>query len=215
MLRKISKGVERRQLLIVASLFIIVGVGFIGGKILFNKILDKKDNQKVSDYYEIQNEVMSISEDKNNEKSQKEEQNIDENYIAILKIPKINLTKGIYSKESYMNNVNRSIQIIEKSDDPDVVGGNFILAAHSGTARISYFRNLSKLSVEDKLSIDYNGKTYNYKVANIYSVEKTGKVEIKRNNSKTTLTLITCDDKTNKQIVVVCELINKRGKNEK
>ena len=215
MLRKISKGVERRQLLIVASLFIIVGVGFIGGKILFNKILDKKDNQKVSDYYEIQNEVMSISEDKNNEKSQKEEQNIDENYIAILKIPKINLTKGIYSKESYMNNVNRSIQIIEKSDYPDVVGGNFILAAHSGTARISYFRNLSKLSVEDKLSIDYNGKTYNYKVANIYSVEKTGKVEIKRNNSKTTLTLITCDDKTNKQIVVVCELINKRGKNEK
>ena len=215
MLRKISKGVERRQLLIVASLFIIVGVGFIGGKILFNKILDKRDNQKVSDYYEIQNEVMSISEDKNNEKSQKEEQNIDENYIAILKIPKINLTKGIYSKESYMNNVNRSIQIIEKSDYPDVVGGNFILAAHSGTARISYFRNLSKLSVEDKLSIDYNGKTYNYKVANIYSVEKTGKVEIKRNNSKTTLTLITCDDKTNKQIVVVCELINKRGKNEK
>lgn len=215
MLRKISKGVERRQLLIVASLFIIVGVGFIGGKILFNKILDKKDNQKVSDYYEIQNEVMSISEDKNNEKSQKEEQNIDENYIAILKIPKINLTKGIYSKESYMNNVNRSIQIIEKSDYPDVVGGNFILAAHSGTARISYFRNLSKLSVEDKLSINYNGKTYNYKVANIYSVEKTGKVEIKRNNSKTTLTLITCDDKTNKQIVVVCELINKRGKNEK
>ena len=215
MLRKISKGVERRQLLIVASLFIIVGVGFIGGKILFNKILDKRDNQKVSDYYEIQNEVMSISEDKNNEKSQKEEQNIDENYIAILKIPKINLTKGIYSKESYMNNVNRSIQIIEKSDDPDVVGGNFILAAHSGTARISYFRNLSKLSVEDKLSINYNGKTYNYKVANIYSVEKTGKVEIKRNNSKTTLTLITCDDKTNKQIVVVCELINKRGKNEK
>lgn len=215
MLRKISKGVERRQLLIVASLFIIVGVGFIGGKILFNKILDKRDNQKVSDYYEIQNEVMSISEDKNNEKSQKEEQNIDENYIAILKIPKINLTKGIYSKESYMNNVNRSIQIIEKSDYPDVVGGNFILAAHSGTARISYFRNLSKLSVEDKLSINYNGKTYNYKVANIYSVEKTGKVEIKRNNSKTTLTLITCDDKTNKQIVVVCELINKRGKNEK
>ena len=215
MLRKISKGVERRQLLIVASLFIIVGVGFIGGKILFNKILDKRDNQKVSDYYEIQNEVMSISEDKNNEKSQKEEQNIDENYIAILKIPKINLNKGIYSKESYMNNVNRSIQIIEKSDDPDVVGGNFILAAHSGTARISYFRNLSKLSVEDKLSINYNGKTYNYKVANIYSVEKTGKVEIKRNNSKTTLTLITCDDKTNKQIVVVCELINKRGKNEK
>ena len=212
MLRKINKGVNKRQHLIVASLFIIVGVGFIGGKILFNKILDKKENKKISDYYEIQNEVMSISEDKNNEKNQKEEQNIDENYIAVLKIPKIKLTKGIYSKESYMNNVNRSIQIIEKSDYPDVVGGNFILAAHSGTARISYFRNLSKLSVEDKVSIDYNGKTYNYKVANIYSVEKTGKVEIKRNNNKNTLTLITCEDNTNKQIVVVCQLTSKEEK---
>lgn len=212
MLRKINKGVNKRQHLIVASLFIIVGVGFIGGKILFNKMLDKKENKKISDYYEIQNEVMSISEDKNNEKNQKEEQNIDENYIAVLKIPKIKLTKGIYSKESYMNNVNRSIQIIEKSDYPDVVGGNFILAAHSGTARISYFRNLSKLSVEDKVSIDYNGKTYNYKVANIYSVEKTGKVEIKRNNNKNTLTLITCEDNTNKQIVVVCQLTSKEEK---
>lgn len=212
MLRKINKGVDKRQLLIVASLFMIVGIGFIGGKILLNKILDKKENQKISDYYEIQNEVMSISEDKNNEKSQKEEQNIDENYIAILKIPKINLTKGIYSKDSYMNNVNRSIQIIEKSDYPDVEGGNFILAAHSGTARISYFRNLSKLSVEDKVSIDYNGKTYNYKVANIYSVEKTGKVEIKRNNNKNALTLITCEDNTNKQIVVICQLTNKGEK---
>lgn len=212
MLRKINKGVNKRQHLIVASLFIIVGVGFIGGKILFNKMLDKKENQKISDYYEIQNEVMSISEDKNNEKNQKEEQNIDENYIAVLKIPKIKLTKGIYSKESYMNNVNRSIQIIEKSDYPDVVGGNFILAAHSGTARISYFRNLSKLSVEDKVSIDYNGKTYNYKVANIYSVEKTGKVEIKRNNNKNALTLITCEDNTNKQIVVVCQLTSKEEK---
>lgn len=212
MLRKINKGVDKRQHLIVASLFIIVGVGFIGGKILFNKMLDRKENQKISDYYEIQNEVMSISDDKNNEKNQKEEQNIDENYIAVLKIPKIKLTKGIYSKESYMNNVNRSIQIIEKSDYPDVVGGNFILAAHSGTARISYFRNLSKLSVEDKVSIDYNGKTYNYKVANIYSVEKTGKVEIKRNNNKNALTLITCEDNTNKQIVVVCQLTSKEEK---
>lgn len=208
MLRKISNNISKRQLFVVASLFIIIGILFIGGKLLFNRIADKKEDKKVKDFYEIKEEVMSISEDKNNEKDVNAEKNVDENYIAILKIPKINLTKGIYSRESYMNNVNRSIQIIDKSDYPDVVGGNFILAAHSGTARISYFRNLSKLSVDDKVSIDFDGKSYDYKVVDIYKEKKTGKISIKRKSSKTTLTLITCEDKTDKQIVVVCELID-------
>ena len=93
---------------------------------------------------------------------------------------------------------------------PDVVGGNLILAAHSGNARISYFRNLNKLEIGDEATVDYKDKTYTYKVVNIYDVDKNGKVEIKRNLSKTTLTLITCKDNSNKQLVVICELINEK-----
>ena len=42
---------------------------------------------------------------------------------------------------------------------------------------------------------------------NIYDVEKTGTANIVRNAEKNTLTLITCRHNTNKQIVIICELI--------
>lgn len=192
--------------MIITAIAIILGIS----KIIYNTYQDLSENKKIEKYYEIQDEVMSISEDVNEEQKEENTNNNYENYIAVLKIPKIGLTKGIYAKESYMNNVNRSIQIIDKSDYPDVTGGNFILAAHSGTARISYFKNLSGLVIDDKVSIDYNGKTYKYKVVDMYDVEKTGKVKIKRTNNKTTLTLITCKDNSNKQLVVICELINEK-----
>ena len=41
----------------------------------------------------------------------------------------------------------------------------------------------------------------------IYDVDKNGKVQIKRNLSKTTLTLITCRHNTEKQIVMILELV--------
>ena len=42
---------------------------------------------------------------------------------------------------------------------------------------------------------------------NIYEIEKTGKANIVRNGSKTTLTLITCKGNEDKQLVVISELI--------
>lgn len=203
MLKEIKDN--KRQIIIVASLLIFTGLSILVGKIIINIYQDKRDNKKISEYYEINEEVKSISEDEKTKENNPETKEY-ENYIAILKIPKIGLTKGIYAKESYMNNVNRSIQIIKKSDYPDVDKGNFILAAHSGTARISYFKNLSKLSKDDKALIDYNGKTYTYKLVKSYDLEKTGRIKITRNNDKSTLTLTTCRDKTNKQIVQIYEL---------
>lgn len=46
-------------------------------------------------------------------------------------------------------------------------------------------------------------------MVNTYDVEKTGTVEILRNVQKNTLTLITCRHNTNKQIVIICELVER------
>ena len=96
--------------------------------------------------------------------------------------------------------------IHEKSDDPTTEKGNVILVAHSGTADISYFKRLNQLVIGDKSEIYYHGKRYTYKVTNIYEVNKTGKVEINRDDDKNTLTMITCKHDTDKQIVVISEL---------
>ena len=104
--------------------------------------------------------------------------------------------------------VSRNIYIVPESDYPDKEGGNFILASHSGTSSISYFRNLYKLTLGDKVDITYNNKNYTYVITNIYTDLKDGDVAIKRDKSKTTLTLITCTkgDKTT-QTIYICERI--------
>ena len=68
------------------------------------------------------------------------------NYLAFLEIPKINLNQGILPKTSYYNNVNYHVQILDISDLPDVINGNMVLASHSGSSNIAYFKNLYKLT---------------------------------------------------------------------
>jgi len=114
--------------------------------------------------------------------------------------------KQFYIHEDEINDINYNVQILKNSSMPDQENGNLILASHSGNARISYFRNLDKLSLGDMVSIDHRGKAYSYKVVNIYDIEKNGTAKIIRDTNKTTLTLITCRHNTQKQIVIICEL---------
>ena len=89
---------------------------------------------------------------------------------------------------------------------PDKKNSNLIIAGHSGSARISFFRNLNKLTLNDEIFVDYKNDTYKYKVVDIYEIEKTGTAEIIKNKNATTITLITCKHNTNKQIIVIAEL---------
>ena len=149
---------------------------------------------------EEENEVQQVKENTESKKARE--------YIGYLEIEKIKLKLGIVSKNSYYNNVNRNIQILPVSDYPDVDRGNTIIAGHSGTSYLAFFRNLYKLSLNDTAKIYYKGKIYTYKIVNIYNVPKTGSVPVKRNITKTCLTLITCtkDSKT-EQTVYILELI--------
>ena len=99
--------------------------------------------------------------------------------------------------------------IIEGSSYPNKKNGNLILASHAGTNSVSYFRNLYKLEKGDTAVVTYKGVSYTYKVVNIYTKPKTGKIAIYRDYNKTTLTLITCTrNTTDKQTVYILELIS-------
>ena len=218
MLKRKTKNNNQRksQLFIVGSFLIIVGIGILGRKIV-NNYLDKKQEQDlINDFYEQQEEyvvdvpVMEeelVKEEVAEQEEKKETTTPTINYIAVIKIPKIGLEKGLASKGSYWNNVNRNIEILSESDMPDVENGNVILAGHSGNSGVSYFRKLNKLQNDDTVSIVYNGKEYKYKMVNSYEIEKNGYAHIVRNAEKSTLTLITCKHNTDKQIVVICELV--------
>lgn len=207
-----NKG-SKSQLIIVGSLLIILGTLIIGGKYLYNYLETKNEEQLIDTFFEEQKEITEdttpeVPEEKvETEKPQPTKTKID--YFAVIKIPKIGLEKGLANKGSYYNNVNRNILVVKESDMPDKDKGNVILAGHSGSGRTAYFKNLHKLERDDEVNIFYNGNEYKYKVVNQYDIEKTGTANIVRNAEKSTLTLITCRHNTNKQIIYICELVEK------
>lgn len=138
-----------------------------------------------------------------------EDKSITYNYIGILEISKLNIKRGFLNLESPYNNVNKNVTLIENSTMPDVENGNLILAAHSGNCWVCYFDKLYKLSIGDNATVTYNGYNYTYELKNIYNVAKTGTVEVKRDPTKTVLTLITCTHGSDtEQTVYIFELIN-------
>ena len=210
--RKISKKNKKSKrkswLIVIGSLIILLGIFDVSLMFIKPAVKQEQEENALKDFY-IKEEQKIDKTDKTTSEEVKEESKpkAKYDYIAVLKIPKINLEKGLVAKNSKYNNINYGIEILKESDSPDVINGNVILAAHSGTANISYFRNLDKINVGDEASIIYNGKTYNYKFVKIYDIEKTGKAVIKRDNNTSTLTLVTCRHNTNKQIILIAELL--------
>lgn len=148
----------------------------------------------------VEEPTEEVKEDNNNY--------IYEEYLGVLDIPKINFYKGFYSKTSSLNNVQFNLFVLKESDYPDVVNGNLIIAGHSGNYSNSYFNDLYKLSIDDTVTVHYQGKDYIYKITKIYNEKKTGTVRILRNRNKTSLTLITCTNGDNyHQTIYIAELI--------
>lgn len=215
MLKRKQKN-NKSQLIRVGSFLILLGISVISINLIINFINIQNEKDLIKEYYENEEYIVDVpvvEEETPQEEpveEKKEEKKVEVNYIAVIKIPKIGLEKGLASKDSYYNNVNRNIQILTESDMPDKEKGNVILAGHSGNSSVSYFRKLNKLQNNDEVVISYKGKDYVYRMVNSYEIEKNGYAHILRNAEKTTLTLITCKHNTNKQLIVICELIEER-----
>lgn len=203
-----SKEKNKNWIVIFSSLImILLGISIIGGKYLYQYLSKLENDIKIEEYFDnpiVETEEVIVVEDDNKETIKTNEVNT-EKYIAVLEIPKIKLKRGIYAKNSKQNNVNKNIYLLKESSMPDEEKGNFILAGHSGTSYISYFKNLPKLSIGDISYVYYNGGRFQYKLVNSYEINKNGKANIIRNGEKTVMTLITCKHNTEKQIVYIFE----------
>ena len=206
-----NKKKFKSQFLIIGSLSILIGISIIGYHIYSDYRFKNIEEDNIQGFFEEEQKIDETPQEEvfvEVENKNVSETNYD--YIAVLEIPKINLKRGL-SQDKYYNNVNRNIEILKGSTMPNVSKGNFILAGHSWSGRVAYFRNLNKLNIGDISYIYYGGIKYTYKVNNIYDIEKTGTATITRDLNKTTLTMITCRHNTNKQIVIISELINQES----
>lgn len=216
------KKLKNSQLFMIGLVIIVIALLILS----YNYLLDKKKTvytkmsiklyeSEISDNIEKE-EAETVENDGVEAINQvqvvenKDENKISFEYIGLIEIPKINLKKGFLDPSSSYNKVDYNVTVINTSLFPDVDLGNFILAAHSGNAYNSYFGKLYKLKKGDVAYIYYKGIKYEYKIVNIYEVQKTGEVNIYRNFDATTLTLITCTLNSNtKQTVYIAELYKK------
>lgn len=198
---------KSRLYILVGFFFILMGLIIYSGKVIYNEYLERKDNQKVEEFLDIQDDK-DVDEIYFDTEVIEEIEDItspsDDNYIGVLEIPKINLKRGFLSIDNPDNTVSKNIQVIKESDMPDVENGLLIIAGHSGTGRLAFFKELHKLSDMDKVYVYYKNTKYTYTVIDKYEVEKTGRALIKRKKNITSLALITCnqEDKT-KQIIYI------------
>ena len=190
--------------------FIIIGILLIGVYQYRISRENKLDDEAVDIYFEKQyEEVEDISNEEikeENEESKESSEPLYE-YIGVLEIPSINFKRGFLDINDKNNTVSKNIQVLNGSEYPDVVNGNFMIAGHSGSGRIAFFKNLYKLSKGEESYVYYKNKKYIYKMIESYEVQKTGIVPIKNYENKTILTLITCSQDESKQIVFINELV--------
>lgn len=197
----ISLKRKSKSHLICGSLLVIVGILIFIFPIIYNKYQEKQEEIKLEYFFEVSTiDNYNVIEDTKQE-----------DYIAVLEIPSINLKKGLYAIDSKNNNVNKNIEIIDSSDMPDITKGNFILAGHSGTGRIAFFDDLDKLIIDDTIIVYYKNIKYIYQINNIESIVKDGTIEIKR-EFESMITLTTCNQENkNEQLVITGILISKEN----
>ncbi len=211
-LKKVKKQRKNKRysLIIYLGIFLFfLGISYLIYNHYENKKQDNYEKEKIQEFFDIKDEEDEVTEENNDEETENEEVRV--NYIAVLEIPKINLKRGLVDKNSSDNNVNRNIYMIKKTTLPDEqINSHIILAAHSGNSYISFFRNLKKIDMKDKIYFYYKGIKYIYEVSNIYEIEKTGTTDLKQTNISD-ITLITCISGTNKQVVYVATLIDQEN----
>ena len=164
----------KRRIIILCILFI--GFLNIPNKKQEERAL-KEENQKLIERYE--------------EEEKKQEKELQEDYIGVLEIPKINLKQGFFSFENKRNTVNEGLEVINKDCLP-YENCPFIIASHSGSAFISYFKKLEKLTKKDKAYLYYNKKKKEYLLEEIIYQKKNGSIHIKK-EKESTLVLTTCN----------------------
>ena len=166
--KKLDK--KSRLLLVVGFLLFIIGVGIYAGNIYYNHYLDMQDDKQVEEFLDNENnDDQEAVVDENGEVQEVDNTPTSTyDYIGVLEIPSIGVKRGFLNINDKNNVVNKNIQVIEKSDMPDIKNGNLIIAAHSGSGRVSYFKNLYKLATSDTAYIHYNGVKYTYSVVSRY-----------------------------------------------
>lgn len=202
-MKKIMKGTFILGLLLIVSGYMVIGLDRVN-----RYFKDKMSEDKVSVYLSSKEIVGTPSEQQETPQTPTAPAP-NPDVVGVLEIPSIGFKKEFYKIDSKHNNVEENIEVMASSSMPNVIGGNLIIAAHSGTGWKAFFNGLINLREKDKIIVYYNGYKYTYNVTKIYNEEKTGSIHVAKESGKTMITLTTCNRvMKGKQLIVMGEQTN-------
>ena len=175
---------------IVSKCLILIGILILSATTYLSYDVEKT-NKKMVDKYE--KSIQSYSLDKNQNTPSNIDENIPNDIIGILEIPKIDLKVAV-QEGTDKKTLNCAVGHFKESAMPGEIG-NCAVAGHRNYTYNKFFSNLDKLEDGDKIKITTKDDVYTYTV---YSLEVVtpDKVEVLNSqNDEKTITLITCTPK--------------------
>lgn len=200
-MRKVK--ITRNNIIVLLSIILITICLFIKINDSYRQVKEEQNEQNAINEL-IDNKVDTTIENKvklnhnmNNKTNNKY------NYIAVLEIPKIGLKRGLVMATKNFKSINYAVSIDNNSKFPDKIG-NFILYAHSGNSKMSYFDNIKKLTNNDVVKVYYENVWYTYQIFDKYEITKGTNLKIYNDSENKYITLVTCsqEDKS-KQIILL------------
>ena len=128
----------------------------------------------------------------------------EEQPIGIIQIPKIDLEKSLYDRNSKKNNIEENATILKESKYPEEENSILFIAAHSGTGEIAFFQRLDELQEQDEVHILLFDKVYTYQVKSIYEQQKDGYIRGYREEKRQLVLTTCCPQKENCQLIINC-----------
>ncbi len=126
--------------------------------------------------------------------------------LNIINIEKISLKEIVKDETITSKNIN-DVVMFKEFGRPNIKNTNTIIGAHSGSGRKAKFKDLEKISINDKVQFYYKEKEYNYVVIEKFFVHEKDLTVLNNIRNKTTLTLLTCNSLNDEyRLIVILEL---------
>lgn len=197
----------KKVFLIISIIIVFIGMCMLIHSIYQDKQYQNKDEELIEEFFDNYDDSSNIVEEPTEDVNNYQEPDYS-SYLAVIEIPSISLKTGVVMSNSSYTTMNRNVSIYPSSDMPNIENGNFILFAHNGTSRVSYFRNINKLKKGNDIYIYYNNEQYTYTVIKQYDVAMTDSTPLNKMKDNTIITLITCKSGNNKyRTIIVGELV--------
>lgn len=168
---------DNKKIVITSSLFIIMGISYFG-IYFYHYFTDNKKN------------ILAIEKIINNDNINTSDKDR-YGYNSFIDIPSIELKRGLVNISNDYNNVKDNIETIEWNDN------RIILASHNGNNYNSYFGNLYKIDLGDKIYLYSNGEKREYIFSDSYEIKKNGYASIYTDTTRKSIVLVTCTENSN------------------